>query len=172
RRIDYLYDTLAKVQERLEGKEVTPGPLHRPEVAEAVLPAFRESMADDFNTAQVLGQLAEPFNLMNELCEKPPVKDKAQVVRTLARLRDDVLQVGKVLGLFELEPRVYLDRRRERAAQQKGIDKQKVEALIQARADARRNKNFAEADRVRDELKAMGVEIMDGPSGTTWKVLA
>ena len=44
-----------------------------------------------------------------------------------------------------------------------------VEALIQARQDAKKAKNFAEADRIRDELKAMGVEIIDTPQGTKWR---
>ncbi len=50
------------------------------------------------------------------------------------------------------------------------IDVDAVEALIAKRVEAREAKDFAEADRIRDELAAMGVEIMDGPEGTTWKV--
>ena len=44
-----------------------------------------------------------------------------------------------------------------------------VEALIRARADAKKAKNFAEADRIRDELKAQGIEITDVPGGAKWK---
>jgi cysteinyl-tRNA synthetase len=47
-----------------------------------------------------------------------------------------------------------------------------VERLIAARVQARAGKDFAEADRVREALKALGVEIMDTPAGTTWKVAA
>jgi len=50
-----------------------------------------------------------------------------------------------------------------------GIDAGKVEALIAARATARKDKNFAEADRIRDELDALGVVLKDGPEGTTWE---
>jgi cysteinyl-tRNA synthetase len=46
----------------------------------------------------------------------------------------------------------------------------KVEALIAARAAARKAKNFAEADRIRGEIAALGVVLEDGASGTTWKV--
>ena len=45
-----------------------------------------------------------------------------------------------------------------------------MEALIAERADAKKAKDFARADAIRDELTQMGVEIMDGPDGTTWKV--
>ena len=44
-----------------------------------------------------------------------------------------------------------------------------VEALIRARADAKKAKNFAEADRIRDELKAQGIEVTDIPNGAKWK---
>ena len=44
-----------------------------------------------------------------------------------------------------------------------------VEALIRARADAKKAKNFAEADRIRDELKAQGIELADIPNGAKWK---
>ena len=46
---------------------------------------------------------------------------------------------------------------------------EKVEAMIVARQQARKEKNFAEADRIRDELKAMGIELMDTPQGVKWK---
>ena len=44
-----------------------------------------------------------------------------------------------------------------------------VEALIRARADAKKARNFAEADRIRDELKAQGIELADIPNGAKWK---
>ena len=49
------------------------------------------------------------------------------------------------------------------------IDAARVEALIEARKAARADKNWGEADRIRDELTGMGVELKDGPEGTTWK---
>jgi cysteinyl-tRNA synthetase len=60
-----------------------------------------------------------------------------------------------------------------RSASRSGrVDEQKVNALIEARNAARKAKNFKEADRIRDELNAMGVEIEDSKDGTKWKVKA
>ena len=50
------------------------------------------------------------------------------------------------------------------------IDSAAVEALIQARLQARADKNWAESDRIRDELTAMGVVLEDGKGGTTWRL--
>ncbi|HEY0094506.1 MAG TPA: cysteine--tRNA ligase [Archangium sp.] len=169
-RMEYFYETLRKVDERVGGKDFGKGPLYGEPAR--FLTEFESQMDDDFNTAGALGALSGLFAQLNELTDKPPVKDKAQVGRTLQALREDVRKVSGVLGLFEDEPSQWLLRRRERAVQERGLDVAKVDALIQARNDARKGKNVAEADRVREELKSLGVEIMDTPGGTVWKVAA
>ena len=50
-----------------------------------------------------------------------------------------------------------------------GTEDKAVEEMILARRDAKKAKNFAEADRIRDELKAMGIEVVDIPNGAKWK---
>ncbi|QRK08000.1 cysteine--tRNA ligase [Archangium violaceum] len=169
-RMEYFYETLRKVDERVGGKDFGKGALHGE--PGRFLTEFESQMDDDFNTAGALGALSGLFALMNELTDKPPVKDKALVGRTLQALREDVRKVSGVLGLFEDEPTQWLLRRRDRAVKERGIDVARVEQLLQARADARKAKNFAEADRVREELKGLGVEIMDTAGGTVWKVAA
>jgi cysteinyl-tRNA synthetase len=167
-RMEYFYETLRKVDERVSGKDFGKGALHGE--PGRFLTEFESQMDDDFNSAGALGVLSGLFALMNELTDKPPVKDKALVGRTLQALREDVRKVAGVLGLFEDEPARWLLRRRERAVKERGLDVAKVEQLIQARNDARKAKDFAEADRVREALKGLGVEIMDTAGGTVWKV--
>jgi cysteinyl-tRNA synthetase len=79
--------------------------------------------------------------------------------------------IGKVLGLFQQDPKAFLLRRREKKAKARGIDAALVEQRIVDRTTARKSKDFAAADRIRDELKALGVEIMDTAAGTSWKVV-
>jgi cysteinyl-tRNA synthetase len=167
-RMEYFYETLRKVDERVAGKDFGKGPVHGE--PEKFLREFETAMDDDFNFAGALGGLSGLFTLMNELVDKPPVKDKALVGRTLQALREIVGKASGVLGLFEDDPSQWLLRRRERAVRERGIDVAEVERLIEQRNEARKAKNFAEADRVRTELKTKGVEIMDTPGGTTWKV--
>ena len=167
-RMEYFYETLRKVDERVAGKDFGKGPLHGE--PEKFLKEFEASMDDDFNAPHGLAALSGLFGLMNELTDKPPVKDKPLVGRTLQALREDVRKVSTVLGLFGDDPAQWLLRRRERAVRERGIDVAEVERLITERNEARKAKNFAEADRLRGELKTKGVEIMDTAGGTTWKV--
>lgn len=167
-RLEYFYETLKKVDDRLGGKDPGAGPVHGE--PGKWLKEFEAQMDDDFNFAGALGVLSGLFAAMNEMTDKPPVKDKAMVLRTLHALRGMVSSVASVLGLFEEAPSAWLLRRRDRQVVTRGIDRARVEGLITARTEARAAKNFQEADRVRGELKGLGVEIMDTPAGTTWKV--
>ena len=169
-RMEYFYETLRKVDERVDGKDFGQGAVHSE--PERFLRELDEAMADDFNFPGALGALSGLFNELNQHTDKPPVKDKAVVGRTLLALREVAKKASLALGLFEDKPADWLLRRRDRQVARLNIDVAKVDAAIKARHDARAAKNFQEADRIRTDLKAMRVEIMDTPAGTTWKVLS
>ncbi|MFZ5441938.1 MAG: cysteine--tRNA ligase [Myxococcota bacterium] len=167
-RVEYFYETLKKLDERIAGKDFGQGAVHGDPLR--FLREFDEAMSDDFNFSGALGVLSGLFAEINLLTDKPPVKDKPLVGRTLLALREVVRKIASALGLFESDPSAWLLARRDRQVRARGIDVANVEAQIKARNDARAAKNFAEADRLRAELKAGGIEIMDTPAGTTWKV--
>src|SRR5262245_26513063 len=165
-RLEYFYGTLAKMAEAPGGDDK--GPV-LPE-AERTLSNFQEAMDDDFNAAAAVGHLYEGFVLANRLLEDPKAAAKDVRRRTLARLRRDLLKCGETLGIFQRDPAAFLLARRDRQCARKGIDKAAVEAKIEERAAARAAKDFKRADEIRQELRAQGIELMDGPSGTTWRV--
>jgi cysteinyl-tRNA synthetase len=107
--------------------------------------AFRAAMDEDFNTPLALAVL---FDLASEL-------NRTRSPDTAALLR----QLGGVLGVLQQVPRTYL---------QGGLDPVAIEAAIAARQAAKATKNYAEADRIRKELAAQGVELKDSAQGTTW----
>ncbi|HBC6053567.1 cysteine--tRNA ligase [Proteus mirabilis] len=130
----------------------------KPAGGEAFEAQFIEAMNDDFNTPEaysVLFDLAREVNRLKTV-NMEAANGLAAVLRKLA----------KVLGLLEQQPEHFL----QSGAQADDADEvEKIEALIQQRNDARKNKDWAAADAARDALTAMGIVLEDGPQGTTWR---
>ncbi len=119
------------------------------------LEKFTNAMDDDFNTPVALSVL---FELSHEI-QRLRDKDMTAAAAHGALLK----QLGGVLGILQDNPVAFFQ------SGTKSIDVTKIEALIAARNKARTDKNWAEADRARDELAAMSIILEDGPSGTIWK---
>jgi cysteinyl-tRNA synthetase len=86
-------------------------------------------------------------------------------VQAAAGLAAQLKQLASVLGVLQLEPEAFLQ-----AGAAGKVDAAEVDALIAARLQARAEKNWAESDRIRDQLTAMGVVLEDGKGGTTWRL--
>ena len=168
-RLDYFYRTLERIDAAgLPGGAPPAGAVVAP--AERTAAAFREAMDDDFNSAAAVGHLYESFVLANKLLDEPKSAPKDVRQRTLMRLREDLRACGETLGIFRRVPSDFLLARRARLCQRRGIDAATVEARIAERVQARAAKNFALADDLRTKLKAEGIELMDGATGTSWRV--
>ena len=112
---------------------------------------FIEAMEDDLNTGEALGAVFELVKDINTNVNDG-VQSKA-LVEYAIKIFDELMDV---LGLLY-----------NRNKEDKSLDDE-IEALIAARNDARKNKNWAEADRIRDELKAQGIVLEDTPQGVKW----
>ncbi len=168
RRLEYFYETLVRVDERLgSAKAHTAEPLGDPS---RFVRAFESSMDDDFNAAEGQAPLHALFGEINLLLDGPPGADRERVARTLAELRTQVRPFAEVLGIFQQPPAQWLQRRRDRLVERRGLDRSRIEALIAERSAARKGRDWAQADALRDALATLGVELRDGPAGTTWKV--
>ncbi len=119
---------------------------------------FRAAMDDDFNTAEAIAVLFEMAREVNKLRAEHPAA---------GMLAGRLQALGGVLGLLQAEPEAFLQGGAETAAD--GLDAAAIESLIQQRLDARKNRDWAEADRIRDALKAQDIVLEDGAGGTTWR---
>jgi cysteinyl-tRNA synthetase len=117
-----------------------------------VYPQLLDALCDDLNTPKAISEIHGLRNLAAH-----GVGDNA-----IVSLSDSL----RFLGLLHDEVTAALDRLRPR----KTIDEVKVRDLVSAREIARRAKNFAASDRIRDELAAMGVVLKDSKDGTTWEI--
>ena len=112
-----------------------------------------EALADDLNTPLALSYLHETVNNLN----------KAETVEERTALKSELLANAYLLGLLYNEPEAWFK------GNNSDDEATEIEALIQKRAEAKKNKDWATADAIRADLKARGIVLEDGPSGTTWK---
>lgn len=109
---------------------------------------FETAMEDDLNTADAITAI---FDLVKDINLNLDENSSKEVLEKSLEL---LKKLTKVLGIMEEEREEISD---------------DIEELIKERNEARKNKDFARADEIRDELKNMGIEIEDTRSGTTWK---
>ncbi len=108
---------------------------------------FKSAMDEDFGTPEAVAVL---FDLAGE------------VNRTQSAALAGLLKaLGGCLGILQSDPQAFLQAGAS-------LDEAAIQALIQQRADAKAAKNFAEADRIRNELLAQGIVLKDSAAGTTW----
>ena len=131
---------------------------------------FRAAMDDDFNTAQAIGHLFEGVRTINRLVAEKKFRKKADKVASVRALREKIAELGDVLGLFVSDPAGWLKQQNLKGLQALGLTEADLDAAIQERLEARGNKDFSRADQIRDELVQKGIELLDSPAGTTWKI--
>lgn len=116
---------------------------------------FFKVMDDDFNTAEALAVLFELVRHLNTV----RTQDESAALPLAALL----VKLGGVLGILQRNPEAFLKSGSD-------VDDVVIEDMIQQRNDAKKHRNFAEADRIRDELAAQGIILQDSREGTTWRI--
>ncbi|HEY2396680.1 MAG TPA: cysteine--tRNA ligase [Rudaea sp.] len=157
--LDWSDATLEQAQRTLDGLYGTLRDLAAVEAGEPMLPAeLLAALADDLNTPEamaIIAGLAENARKAISLSEKKAAKAA-------------LLGAGAFLGLLQQDPEAWFKHDRG----EDSVDAAWVEHLLAERADARKRKDYAESDRIRDRLAEAGVVIEDGAQGTRWKLVA
>jgi cysteinyl-tRNA synthetase len=129
----------------------------------ALLEEFRREMDDDFNTPRAIALIFDEIRSLNRMLDEGKTEklwSRALALRT----------VGEILGLLQQKPDAFLRRKKERWIEKQGVSVETIEELIQRRDQARSEKKWQEADRIRAELQKRGIILEDTPGGTIWKV--
>jgi len=156
--LDKIYGLLERIESRKD--ELPAGPAPRGELYRQ----FREALDDDFNTARGLAAVFEGVRRINREL------DEGAGTAALASGYGDIKAAGAVLGLFNHPAADYFQARRQMGLARQTVDADSIQALVDARTAARREKAFARADELRRQLEDLGVVLEDRPDGTVWKV--
>jgi cysteinyl-tRNA synthetase len=127
---------------------------------------FCTAMDDDFNSAQAIGYLFDAVRQVNRMLDQSHQLSDEQKLQLIG-IQTDMQKIGKVLGLFNQTPAEYAQDQKKRTMGDQGTDH--IDQLVAERFQARKDKNWARADEIRDQLKEMGITIEDRPDSSRWK---
>jgi cysteinyl-tRNA synthetase len=122
--------------------------------------AFGQEMDDDLNTPRALALIFDEVRALNRLLDGK----KSQ------GLEGRAAALGLMLDALGLAQEGYFERKKQRFLKNGLVSPSEIEELIFRRDAARKEKNWQEADRIRQTLREKGVVIEDTPGGTIWKV--
>jgi cysteinyl-tRNA synthetase len=151
-------EALRRLTDCLARLETVNGGVSHPEVvraASAARAAFDEALSDDLNTSAGLAAMFDLVRTINTAIDQRQIGEA-----DAATVRSAFAYFDKVLGVISL---------RRTEDRQPPIPEAEIAAAIEARQAARRARNFAEADRIRDEMAVRGIIFEDGVQGTRWK---
>jgi cysteinyl-tRNA synthetase len=180
RRVDYVYGALHRLGSLASGDVTSPGKLPQDfvpfrERVQKAAEAADAALDDDLNTPVALAALGEMAQAANEACDLAKRKRKDALMQGGVALfgRLAMRAIGKLatdLGLLHATPEDYFERVKLRRMALRGLTVEAIEAKVNGRAEARKNKDFAAGDALRDELLALGVTLMDTPTRTEWSI--
>lgn len=166
-RLEYLYRTRERLETIPEGR-IKPIDAPTPKELADLEARILKALNDDLNFPIALSEVAEFLRGVNELVDRALAKKGSITRAAFEEARAGFAAIEGILGFGHASPEELLERIRDRRAEQRGLSKEKIEALIEARVEARREKDFEKADAIRGELSALGVELHDSPEGTRW----
>ena len=150
--VERLYNAIGNLENlisEVKNEKMTDEEVRYLESLDAYRQRYIEKMDDDFNTADAISVL---FDLIRDINSNVGINSSKELCEKALEL---IRELGLPLGILQKTT--------------KGDLEDEIEALIAERQQARKDRNFALADKIRDELKAKGIELLDTPQGVRWK---
>jgi cysteinyl-tRNA synthetase len=129
---------------------------------------FLGALDDDFNTAKAMASVFELVRAVNRFANHKKAKKRGGPVVKGALAAFEL--VSNALSILSMDVDAFQEEVKAKRCAAMGIERSDIEAKIQARTDARANKDWAASDALRDELDAAGIVLMDGSETTTWRI--
>lgn len=132
---------------------------------------FIEAMDNDFNTAQALGLIFETVKDLNRVRQQLPPAPAPEDLVFLKKSAEQMIELCHIMGLVTEPAADYLKNLQQGELSELAIAPTEIDDLIDQRRQARRDKNWARADEIRDLLLAKGIELKDSADTTTWQTI-
>ncbi|RYZ91876.1 MAG: cysteine--tRNA ligase, partial [Moraxellaceae bacterium] len=132
---------------------------------------FNQAMSDDFNTPEALAVLFELVREINRALKHEQTRADAILLeqhKEAGLLAAVLKHLAGILGLLQQQPEVFLKSSADDESKD-GLNEDDVLAAIEARKQAKANKDFAQADQIRNDLLQKGIVLEDSKAGTTWR---
>jgi len=130
---------------------------------------FCEAMDDDFNTALAIAHIFDLVRSLNRVLADRNVEN-LPLTALFRQVKYEIATIAEVLGVLNTAPADYQARLKGRKSATLNIAVEEIEKLVTERSAARKAKDFKRSDEIRNHLLELGIELLDGPSGTEWKV--
>ncbi|MCP4670277.1 MAG: cysteine--tRNA ligase [Desulfobacula sp.] len=131
---------------------------------------FTTAMNDDFNSAKAVGLIFESVKKGNKLLDDANDNLNQERLEVLGYVYTDIKAISKVLRIFMQEPHAKKKKKKEKGMEDMSLDPALIEDLIDQRNNARKNRDFARSDEIRDLLQSKHIILEDGPDGTSWRL--
>ena len=155
-----IYKLFKQIDELTEGIEVNKESIEYKEITDS----FINAMDNDFNTSLAIANIFDKINVLSKLINK-------KEINALINIKQSIIDNYKVLELFQNNPIKFINELRNKYIKKYNIDEEKVNELIDKRNEYKANKDYENADKVREELLAMNVIIKDSSLGTEWDIV-
>lgn len=164
----YFYNTM-KEMKKFQSDEVIN---IEDEVLKTIKIKFEEAMEDDFNTASVISNLHIVFKTINGMLAKNSKVQIEMNSKVLPKIYDELKSIHKVVDLLNQDEERIITQLRNKYLSTMDITEDEINKKISERQEAKKERNFELADKLRNDLDQKGVMLLDSQEGTTWDVKA
>lgn len=169
----YFYSTIAAMENYVEAfKSESTSAVREDDISAKIISDFIRDMDDDFNTAAAISNLHGIFKYVNNIMKTAKKGNRANTANTIVKILESLYEVYGVIGLFGQNPEEFISEMKMKYLRGLEVDEAFIESKIAERTEAKKNKNFALADAIREELNSKGIILMDTADGTKWDIKA
>ena len=168
--LHYFYDTISRANDYIKQFSDSTDNYLADYDREEIKNNFIEAMDDDFNTPIAISQLYDLFKYINFAMKNSNKGNRVQTANTINSIISYIKEVYGVIGLFEQEPNIFIIELKNKYVSELNITVEEINNKIEERKQAKSNKDFYLADKIREELQERGIILNDSRQGTTWTI--